>query len=88
MPQDHTLVHGPGNHVRPGRHRTRQGAERRVGHDQVAVVTPQDFDDLDALTSRLLAFQDRYNTTAGPFDWFTRKSHKRLLDCLATHDAA
>jgi hypothetical protein len=37
------------------------------------VLTPPDFADADALATRLLAFQDRYNTTATPFDWtFTR----------------
>ena len=38
---------------------------------------------------RLLAFQDRYNATAEPFDWrFTRKSLNRLLERLAAHEAA
>ena len=56
---------------------------------QRKVIRPQDFNDLDALTERLLAFQDRYNTTAEAFDWrFTRKSLDQLLECLATHDAA
>lgn len=56
---------------------------------QRKVVKPQDFDDLDALSTRLLAFQDRYNATAEPFDWrFTRKSLDRLLERLAAHEAA
>jgi transposase len=56
---------------------------------QRKVVKPQDFDDLDALTDRLLAFQDRYNATAEAFDWrFTRKSLDRLLERLAAHEAA
>lgn len=56
---------------------------------QRKVVKPQDFDDLDALADRLLAFQDRYNATAESFDWrFTRKSLDRLLERLATHEAA
>jgi transposase len=56
---------------------------------QRKVVKPQDFDDLDALARRLLAFQDRYNATAEPFDWrFTRKSLNRLLERLAAHEAA
>ena len=56
---------------------------------QRKVVKPQDFDDLDALAQRLLAFQDRYNATAEPFDWrFTRKSLGRLLERLASHEAA
>jgi hypothetical protein len=56
---------------------------------QRKVVKPQDFDDLDALADRLLAFQDRYNATAEAFDWrFTRKSLDRLLERLAAHEAA
>lgn len=56
---------------------------------QRKVVKPQDFDDLDVLAQRLLAFQDRYNATAEPFDWrFTRKSLNRLLERLANHDSA
>jgi transposase len=56
---------------------------------QRKVVKPQDFDDLDTLADRLLAFQDRYNTSAEPFDWrFTRKSLDRLLERLATYEQA
>ena len=51
---------------------------------QRKVVKPQDFGDLDALSERLLAFQDRYNATAEPFDWrFTRKSLDRHLAKIA-----
>ncbi len=40
---------------------------------QRKVIKPSDIGDPDALATRLLAFQDRYNTTARPFDWkFTR----------------
>ncbi len=40
---------------------------------QRKVIKPSDLGDSDALAARLLAFQDRYNTTARPFDWrFTR----------------
>jgi transposase len=40
---------------------------------QRKVIKPSDIGDADALAARLLAFQDRYNTTARPFDWkFTR----------------
>lgn len=40
---------------------------------QRKVIKPADIGDSAALTARLLAFQDRYNTTARPFDWkFTR----------------
>ncbi|WP_100501633.1 IS630 family transposase [Geodermatophilus chilensis] len=53
---------------------------------QRKVIKPGDFADLDALAERLLAFQDRYNTTAEPFDWrFTRRSLDRLLQRLADH---
>ncbi len=56
---------------------------------QRKVVKPQDFDDLDALADRLLAFQDRYNATAEAYDWrFTRKSLDRLLERLTAHQVA
>jgi transposase len=55
---------------------------------QRKVVKPQDFPDLEVLTDRLLAFQDRYNATAGPFDWrFTRKSLDRHLAKIAAHES-
>jgi hypothetical protein len=51
------------------------------------VIKPGDFTDLTQLGRRLLAFQDRYNATAEPFDWhFTRRSLDRLLDRLAVHE--
>jgi transposase len=54
---------------------------------QRKVIKPGDFADLDQLAARLLAFQDRYNTTAEPFDWhFGRKSLDRLLERLAVHE--
>ena len=56
---------------------------------QRKVVKPQDFPDLDVLAERLLAFQDRYNATAEPFNWrFTRKSLDRHLAKIAAHEAA
>jgi transposase len=36
---------------------------------QRKVIKPSDIGDADALAARLLAFQDRYNITARPFDW-------------------
>jgi len=43
--------------------------------------------DLEELAARVLAFQDRYNTTAEPFDWhFGRKSLDCLLERLAIHE--
>jgi transposase len=54
---------------------------------QRKVIKPGDFADLDALADRLLAFQDRYNATAEPFDWhFGRKSLDRLLERLSIHE--
>jgi hypothetical protein len=51
------------------------------------VIKPGDFTDLTQLGRRLLAFQDRYNATAEPFDWhFTRRALDRLLDRLAVHE--
>ena len=56
---------------------------------QRKVLTPNDLTDLDALTARILAFQDRYNATATPFDWrFTRTNLDRLLDRIAAHETA
>ena len=54
---------------------------------QRKVIRPGDFADLDALADRLMAFQDRYNAAAEPFDWhYTRKSLDRLLERLAVHE--
>jgi transposase len=48
---------------------------------QRKAINPIDFPDLDALTERILAFQDRYNQTAAPFDWtFTRRDLHTMLD--------
>ena len=56
---------------------------------QRKVLTPNDLTDLDALTERVLAFQDRYNTAATPFDWkFTRADLDRLLERIAAHEPA
>ncbi len=55
---------------------------------QRKVIKPQDFADLPALADRLMAFQNRYNATAEPFDWhFGRKSLDRLLERLTVHEA-
>ena len=54
---------------------------------QRKLIKPGDFADLDQLAQRLLAFQNRYNTTAEPFNWrFGRKSLDRLLQRLAVHE--
>ena len=56
---------------------------------QRKVVTPNDFVDLDQITERLAAFEDRYNQTAEPFDWtFTRDDLARLLDRIGESDPA
>jgi hypothetical protein len=47
---------------------------------QRKVVTPNDFKSLNELEQRLLAFQQRYEETASPFQWtFTRKDLTTLL---------
>lgn len=54
---------------------------------QRKVIKPADFADLNELAARLLAFQDRYNARAEPFDWhFGRKSLARHLERLALHE--
>ena len=53
---------------------------------QRKVLTPADFTDSDALAARLLAFQDRCNATARPFDWkFTRAKLNDLCKRLDAH---
>jgi hypothetical protein len=39
---------------------------------QRKAINPNDFADLDQLSERIIGFQDRYNTTAKPFDWTYR----------------
>jgi hypothetical protein len=47
---------------------------------QRKALTPNDFDDLDALEAHLLAFGRRYEQIAAPFEWkFTRADLDRLL---------
>ena len=56
---------------------------------QRKVLTPNDLTDLDAPAARILAFQDRYNATATPFNWcFTRADLDRLLQRIAAHEPA
>jgi len=51
---------------------------------QRKAITPVDFADLDDLATRILAFQDRYNATAEPFDWrYTRDDLNAFLTRLA-----
>jgi transposase len=52
---------------------------------QRKALSPVDFADLTALADRILAFQDRYNRAAEPFDWtFTRTDLRALFDRLDT----
>jgi hypothetical protein len=47
---------------------------------QRKVLTPNDFADLDEVGHRLLAFQQRYEQLAAPFEWkFTRADLQRLM---------
>lgn len=53
---------------------------------QRKTISPTDFADLDELANRILAFQDRYNATAEPFDW--RHSRDDLNTYLVRLSAA
>lgn len=54
---------------------------------QRRVLTPNDFQNLNEVESRLLSFQICYEKTANPFEWeFTREDLKRLLERLSIHD--
>ena len=54
---------------------------------QRKVLTPNDFDNLGELESRLLAFQSHYQDAAAPFEWkFTRDDLKRLLARLSNEE--
>lgn len=56
---------------------------------QRKVLTPNDFPDLDALATALLAFQDHYAERAKPFNWrFTRADLARLLAKLDRYSIA
>lgn len=81
----------PGQPARPERLRRQRQRPERLGDSkslQRKIVKPQDSPDLDGLAQRLLAFHDRYNLSAEPFDWrYTRKSLNRPLERLAAHEA-
>ena len=56
---------------------------------QRKAITGGDFKDLDQLAERVLAFQERYNATARPFDWkYTRADLNDYLHRLSKHDHA
>jgi hypothetical protein len=58
---------------------------------QRKAISPNDFADLNELSERIISFQDRYNTTATPFDWtYTRddlNTYLRRLDLDTPHAA-
>ena len=55
---------------------------------QRKAIATGDFTDLDDLAARILAFQDRYNATATPFNWkYTRDDLNDYLTRLRRHDA-
>jgi hypothetical protein len=54
---------------------------------QKKVVSPNYFTSLEVLSETLLAFTDRYNRTAGPFNWkYTADDLKNLLRRIAEHE--
>ena len=54
---------------------------------QKKVVSPNDFAGLDELSCTLLAFVDRYNQTARPFNWeFTASDLTDLLRRLSERE--
>jgi transposase len=54
---------------------------------QRKAIATGDFASLDHLAARILAFQDRYNTTAKPFDWrYSRNDLNNYLARLHRHD--
>ena len=56
---------------------------------QKKVISPNDFASLDQLSSTLLAFVDRYNRTARPFNWkFTAADLTSLLYRISQHEHA
>jgi DDE superfamily endonuclease len=55
---------------------------------QRKAISPNDFTDLDHLAERIMSFQDRYNSTAEPFDWtYTRDDLNTFLKRLDLHAA-
>ena len=55
---------------------------------QRKVLSPNDFTDIEAVSDRLYAFENRYNQTAQPFKWkFTTTDLTELLARLDNHQA-
>jgi transposase len=56
---------------------------------QKKVISPNDFASLDELAGTLLAFADRYNQAARPFNWkFTAADLTRVLDRISAREHA
>jgi hypothetical protein len=56
---------------------------------QRKVLTPNDFDSLAQLDGPMLAFQDRYERSAAPFQWtFTRDDLAKLMNRLNARASA
>lgn len=56
---------------------------------QRKLLTPNDFQDVQELHSRILAFQAHYETIAEPFEWkFTRTDLRRLLEKVQSQNQA
>jgi hypothetical protein len=56
---------------------------------QKKVVSPNDFASLEQLSGTLLAFVDRYNQTAKPFNWkYTAADLDGLLRKISRHEPA
>jgi transposase len=56
---------------------------------QKKVISPNDFASLEELAGTLLAFVDRYNQAARPFNWkFTATDLARILDRITAHEHA
>lgn len=54
---------------------------------QRKVLTPNDFENLEELESRIISFQSLYEGNAKPFEWkFTRDDLKTLLSKLSTRE--
>jgi transposase len=54
---------------------------------QKKVVSPNDFSSLEKLSETLLAFIERYNRTAKPFNWkYTADNLRDLLDRISEHE--
>ena len=54
---------------------------------QRKAITPNDFEDLDALAARITAFEEHYRQVAQPFEWtFTRAKLDALLARLASRE--